>query len=79
MTIGIVVAGVGVNGIIMESRGEARGEANRDKSEGESETGNWNKGSFVSPKILWTIIMVGMVMKLVLQAATNIKEGRRIC
>ncbi|ERI79858.1 hypothetical protein CLOSYM_00647, partial [[Clostridium] symbiosum ATCC 14940] len=29
VTVGIVVAGVGVNGIIMESRGEARGEANR--------------------------------------------------
>ena len=40
VTVGIVVAGVGVNGIIMESRGEARGEANRDKSEGESATEN---------------------------------------
>ena len=40
VTVGIVVAGVGVNGIIMESRGEARGEANREKSEGDSATEN---------------------------------------
>lgn len=32
------LAGVGVNGIIMESRGEARGEANREKSEGEADS-----------------------------------------
>lgn len=38
VTVGIVVAGVGVNGIIMESRGEARGEANREKSEGEADS-----------------------------------------
>ncbi|SUY63002.1 Uncharacterised protein [[Clostridium] symbiosum] len=38
VTVGIVVAGVEVNGIIMESRGEARGEANREKSEGEADS-----------------------------------------
>ena len=72
MTVGIVVAGVGVNGIIMESRGEARGEANREKSEGKLRLKIGIKEALFLQKILWTIIMVGMVMKLVLQAATNI-------